>query len=369
MDLIDRLKELSTKASKILDQLDTEEATKNALIMPLINAIGYNVFDPTEVVPEYTADVGTKKGEKVDYAILNNGTPIILFECKSSQVDLDKEHASQLYRYFSVTDARFGILTNGITYRVFSDLESPNKMDSRPFFEFSLLNINEEVADQLKRFAKETFDLESILATASDLKYTKGIKRSLLEEWTNPSEDFVRLFASRVYQGRITQSAREQFTQIVKKAFHSFVNDRINERLKSALSNSSDAPDDLKTPPQEESLPKNEENEDNGIVTTEDEIEGFYIVKSIVREAVDAQRVYIRDTLSYCGILLDDNNRRPICRLYFNSPQKAIGIFDSKKNITRYKIDNVNDIYHYADELKRTALQYDGQGGNTPSEE
>lgn len=208
MDLIDRLTELSKTASRVIDQLETEEATKNALIMPLINALGYNVFDPTEVVPEYTADVGTKKGEKVDYAIMREGAPIILFECKTAGADLDKEHASQLYRYFSVTDARFGILTNGVNYRVFSDLESPNKMDSRPFLEFSILDINDDVAEQLKKFAKATFDLEDILSTASDLKYTKGIKRALMEEWTNPSEELVKLFASRVYQGRMTQTAK-----------------------------------------------------------------------------------------------------------------------------------------------------------------
>ncbi|NLE38033.1 MAG: restriction endonuclease, partial [Pirellulaceae bacterium] len=343
MDLIDRLKELSSHAHKIVDQLETEEAAKNALVMPLINALGYNVFDPTEVVPEFTADVGIKRGEKVDYAIMREAAPVILFECKGVRADLDKEHASQLYRYFSVTEARFGILTNGIVYRVFSDLDSPNKMDSRPFLEFSLLDITEEVAEQLKKFAKELFNVDNILATASDLKYTKGIKRTLLEEWANPCEEFVRLFASRVYPGRMTQAAKEQFTGIVKRAFHGFVNDRINERLKSALSGEMETKTTSEQPqPPEDGLSK---PGDDGIVTTEDELEGFYIVKSIVREVVDVHRVFMRDTKSYCGILLDDNNRKPICRLHFNSAQKAIALFDANKTVIQHKINDVNDIY------------------------
>jgi hypothetical protein len=238
MDLIDRLKELSARKSKQISHLETEEATKTALVMPFINVLGYNVFDPTEVVPEFTADVGTKKGEKVDYAVLSDGKPIILFECKSARTDLDKEHASQLYRYFSVTEARLGILTNGVIYKFFSDLEEPNKMDSRPFLEFDLFDVNERVVEELKKFAKESFDIENILSTASDLKYTKGIKRILAEQWMNPSEDFVRLLATRVYSGRMTQTVKDQFTEIAKRAFQEFVNDRINERLKSALEGS-----------------------------------------------------------------------------------------------------------------------------------
>jgi predicted type IV restriction endonuclease len=122
MDFIDRIRELASRAPKQLPHIQTEEATKNALVMPFIGALGYNVFDPTEVTPELTADVGIKKGEKVDYAILQDGQPIMLFECKWHGAELKDGHASQLYRYFSVTHARFGVLTNGIIYRFFTDL-------------------------------------------------------------------------------------------------------------------------------------------------------------------------------------------------------------------------------------------------------
>jgi len=233
MDFADRLRELVVRLPSQLEHLQTEEATKNALVMPFIAALGYDVFNPLEVVPEYTADVGIKKGEKVDYVIMRDGRPSILVECKTAGTNLDQAHASQLYRYFSVTDARFGVLTDGVEYRFFSDLESPNKMDERPFFEASLTQLADRQIAELKKFTKDAFDLDNILSTASDLKYTKGIKRALAEEWVNPSEDFVRLFAGKVYSGRMTKSAREQFSLITKRAFQEFVSDRVSERLKS----------------------------------------------------------------------------------------------------------------------------------------
>src|SRR4051794_35249800 len=149
MDFADRIRELSGQILKQSAIIQTEEATKNAMVMPFISALGYNVFDPQEVTPELHADVGLKKGEKVDYAILKDGKPIILFECKWHGADLNKEHASQLYRYFSVTEARFGVLTNGIAYRFYTDLEAQNKMDSKPFFEFNMANYRDQDIEEL----------------------------------------------------------------------------------------------------------------------------------------------------------------------------------------------------------------------------
>ncbi|HUT95120.1 MAG TPA: type I restriction endonuclease [Thermoguttaceae bacterium] len=357
MDLIDRLRELSARKAKQIELLQTEEATKNALVLPFITALGYNVFDPMEVVPEYTADVGTKKGEKVDYAIMRDGKPIMLFECKCVHTDLDKEHGSQLYRYFSVTDARFGVLTNGVIYKFFSDLEEPNKMDSRPFLEFNLFDFSEQVVEQLKKFAKDSFDLENILSTASDLKYTKGIKLILAEESANPSEQFVRILAGRVYCGHKTQAVMDQFTEITKRAFHEFVSERVTERLKSALEEpGSQLPE---RPPGGESG-EVEVAPTSKIVTTQEEIEGFYIVKSILREVVEPKRVFMRDTIRYCGILLDDTNRKPICRLWLNSPEnKCLGLFDENKEETKHPIEDVNDIYKFADELRKRVLLYE----------
>ncbi|MCB0110730.1 MAG: type I restriction enzyme HsdR N-terminal domain-containing protein [Caldilineaceae bacterium] len=354
MDFIDRIRELGARIPKQLELIQTEEATKHALVMPFISALGYDVFDPTEVVPELNADVGTKKGEKVDYAIRKDNQIIMLFECKAANCDLGSAHASQLYRYFSVTEARFSVLTNGIVYWFYSDLDAQNKMDSKPFFEFNMLDIREQDVEELKKFTKPAFDLDGILTTASELKYTREIKRILAEQLQDPSEDFVRLFGVQVYQGRMTQSVKEQFTEMTRRAFRQFINDRVQERLKSALASES-------TPVEQMPAETDEGNTDtNGkVVTTPEEWEAYYIIKAICSQVVEPERVAIRDQQTYCGILFDDNNRRPLARLWFNTSQKYIGLFDGEeRQEQKTPIAKISDIYQFADRLKATATNY-----------
>jgi len=352
MDLIDRIKEIATRIPKQISHIQTEEATKNAFVMPFIGALGYDVFNPLEVIPEFTADTGSKKGEKVDYVVKKDNDIIILIECKWSGAELHINHASQLYRYFSVTEARFAILTNGINYQFYSDIDEPNKMDSKPFFEFNVLHFEDHQINELKKFTKSAFSLDDILTTASTLKYTSAIKKILEEELQSPSEPFVRFFASRIYDGRITQSVMEQFTQIVKVARNQFINERLNERLKSALSANESANN---TEPEKNAI--GAENESSEIETTQEERDGYNVVKAILREVIDVRRVHMRDAKSYCAILLDDNNRKPICRLHFNYKQKYIGVF-SGKNEERLEIDDVDDIFKHADRLKSVVQEY-----------
>ena len=372
MDFIDRLREISVRIPKQLEFIQTEEATKNALVMPFLSALGYNVFDPTEVTPELNADIGVKKGEKVDYAILREGKPIILIECKHHSVDLSHAHASQLYRYFSVTDARFSLLTNGITYWFYTDLEASNKMDSKPFFEFNMLDIREAAVEELKKFSKSAFDLENILTTASQLKYTREIRRIIIEQMQEPSEEFVKFVTAQVYSGRMTQPVREQFAQLTKLAFKQVINDQINDRLKNALAteNGTNGASDSAVPPVDSTAGTNGDATTDIIITTEEEIEGYHIVRAILRQVVDVKRIAMRDVQSYCGILLDDTNRKPICRLHFNRVQKYIGFFEGqtdngKESLKeeRLPIQGVDDIYKFADQLKATVNYYENVMG------
>ena len=365
MDFIDEIRELAERALDLKDVLETEEATKNALIMPFIRLLGYDVFDPCEVVPEYTADVGTKKGEKVDYALFKDSSPVMLFECKAAGVDLDSSHASQLYRYFSaVQAARFGVLTNGIAYRFFSDIEAENRMDDKPFLELNLLDIRESLVNELKKFVKENFDVDRILSTASELKYVREIKHILAAEYELPTEDFVRFCIANVYSRPKTQTVIEQFAHITKRAFHQFVNDHLNERLKSALGGEV-APVSPPDPGQQNGAQDDDDDRegDEKIVTTEEEWEAFFAVKSILYGVVDLSRVTMRDRISYCGILLDDNGRKPICRLHFNRSQKYVEVFTfdgTDRQDDRVLIDSIDDIYQYADRLKSICQAYDG---------
>lgn len=352
MDLIDQLRALSTRIHATKGLIQTEEATKNAMVMPFIQALGYNVFDPTEVTPELCADVGLKKGEKVDYAILRAGKPIILFECKKSGGDLNIHHAGQLFRYFHVTAARFGVLTNGLVYRFFTDLEQPNKMDEKPFFEFNILDFKDRDVDELKKFAKALFDVETILTTASELKFTRTIQNRLVEWMINPSEEFVRLLAADLLGGkRFTPQVKDQFTLITRRAFEQMLGERINERLKGAMTK--EAP--LQAAASD--VPSAERIDESEIITTPEELEGFHIVRSILREVVSSQRVVMRDALSYCAILLDDNNRKPICRLRFNNAGKlAIGLFNDKKEEERFSLTHLDSLYDHAEQLRATVL-------------
>ena len=241
MDFIDEMKQLAQRIGKIKDTIQTEEATKTSMIMPLFQILGYDIFNPLEFVPEYTADVGIKKGEKVDYAIMDEeGKPMILIEAKWCGENLDK-HGSQLFRYFATTKAKFGILTNGIVYRFYTDLEEPNKMDEKPFLELNMMDIKDSIIPELKKFQKANFDVDTILTTASELKYNRQIKQLLAQQLAEPTDEFTSCLISEIYTGRKTQKILDDFRNIVKKSFNQFINEQINDRLKSALG-SEDAP-------------------------------------------------------------------------------------------------------------------------------
>ena len=355
MQFEENISALAAKLDQQKSLIQTEEATKTAFIMPFIqNVLGYDVFNPAEVVPEFTADVGIKKGEKIDYAIVKDGQVQILIECKKVGDELSPKHASQLYRYFGVTTAKIAILTNGQIYHFFTDLDSTNKMDERPFLVLDLLDIDEHAIPEIKKLTKPAFDVESIVSAAGELKYVSQIRRVLAAQLKTPDDDFIRFFASRVYDGVITQKIREQFSELTLKAIRQFLNDQINERLKSAISLK---PQQTSAAPAEHDN-DHSDNDDDGIITTAEEIEGFNIVKAIVRTTVDASRVTPRDTKSYFGVLLDDNNRKPICRLHFNRNQKYLGILDDAKKEVRHPIESLDEIFNFSAELIETVESY-----------
>ena len=354
MDFIDQVRALSSRVALAKDMLQTEEATKNAMVMPFIQLLGYNVFDPQEVTPELIADVGTKKGEKVDYAVLRDGRPIMLFECKKSGGDLHINHASQLFRYFHVTEARFGVLTNGIVYRFFTDLEKPNKMDDKPFFEFNILEFREQDVDELKKFAKTIFDVETILTTANHLKYTRAIQNTLSEWMNNPPEEFVRLASAEFLVGKHFKNAvKDQFTLVTKQAFQQLVGDKINERLKRAITPEASLP--LTMPPAAEAQPA----VDGVFAPSEIELEAFQIIRAILRPIVKPGRIFLRDAASYCAILFDDNNRKPICRLRFNNESKlVVGLFGADKEEERIGIGSLDQLFDFDEKLKACVDSY-----------
>lgn len=359
MDFERALQAIADRYEVAKEILQTEEATKTSLVLPMIQLLGYNVFDPLEVVPEFTSDIGTKKGEKVDYAINYAGQPALIFECKKSGADLKINHASQLFRYFHVTSAKFAVLTNGTVYRFFSDLDEPNKMDSIPFFEFDLLDFTSRDLEQLQKFSKSTFDVDAIVSVASELKMTRHIKTTL-STWINePSDEFIKLAAGELLNGkRFTPAIRAQFFDLTKNAFQSIIYDELNSRFKKALGQPTGSTIMSETPI-EERASDGASIQSKDIITTQEEIEGFFIVKSLLRKTIDVKRVVMRDAQSYCAILLDDNNRKPICRLRFNNPNRLVlGLFNGKDE-EKIPLESLDDIYHYRDKIRWTAESYD----------
>lgn len=349
MDLATRLAELQKRTLEHREVLLTEEAAKTALIMPFIQALGYDVFNPSEVVPEYTADVGTKKGEKVDYAICSAGKVTILIECKPPSSELNVNHASQLFRYFSVTDARLAVLTNGVVYQFYSDVERPNKMDDKPFFTFSMEVIRPADIKTIEKFAKATFDIVKIVQEAGNLKLQSLLRAEIEKEIAAPSDEFVRMMARRVYEGNATAAVKENIGKLIVNSFATLLRDLVNERLSSAINATNPHIPDVDLPA------ANPE----AVVTTAEEISGFRVVQAIASRLVQPKRIVMRDAKSYCAILLDDNNRKGIARLHFNSHTvKHFGVF-SGRDETRHLIGDVTDIYQFSDQIETRLRELD----------
>ncbi len=353
MDFNEQVKQLANRVKTLKDSITTEEATKMSLVVPMFQLLGYDVFNPNEFCPEFTADIGVKKGEKVDYAILENGVPSILIECKSCTEALER-HASQLFRYFSTTKAKFGILTNGIIYRFFTDLEESNKMDLVPFLELNMLNLKDAGINELKKFCKDDFDKEKIFSTAEELKYTSLIKEVLAKELENPSDPFVRFILSDIYDAPKTQKIIDKFTPVVKRSFSGFINDIVNQKITSALSK--EEPDTNSS--QGSATETDMQVTTSKIVTTDEEIEAFYIIRGILAGIVPIENIVHRDTESYFGILYQDNNRKPICRLDLDKKNKQLLIPDKDKKFERFYISSLNDLYQYKEQLIAVVNRY-----------
>lgn len=352
MNFDDQIKSFSERTKILKDNIFTEEATKTSLIMPLFQMLGYDVFNPNEFMPEYVADVGIKKGEKVDYAILIDGEPVILIEAKSVNEVLTK-HDSQLFRYFATSKAKFAILTNGITYKFYTDLEEKNKMDENPFFEVNILDLKDIQINELKKFHKQNFSIEKIITTASELKYLGLVKNFFKEQFNSPSDDFIKfILSSGVYDGVKTQNVIDKYSPIVKKSLNQYINELVNERIQNAL-NKEDIKEAENTPEEDEEQSENE----CLIVTTEEEIESYYIVKSILRETIEANRISFKDTYSYFGILVDNKVTRWICRVYLRENVKYVVIPNPDKENIRYDIHSVDDIYNLSAHLINRTIE------------
>lgn len=361
MDFVDQLKQFSKRVDSLKGSLQTEEATKTALIMPFFAMLGYDVFNPDEFVPEYTADVGIKKGEKVDYAICKDGQPVILIECKAITEKLDK-HDSQLFRYFGTSSAKFAILTNGQFYRFYTDLDNPNKMDEAPFLTINILNIKDNQVPELKKFCKSSFDVDSIFSAASDLKYAQDFKATFTAQLESPSDEFTKFFLQGCYHGAKTQNVVDKFRPVLRKALNDLISEMMNDKIKVALGGDGGSISAPSTEPKAEPVPAPVEEMPEiripNIVTTEEELEAYFIIKTLLSDVVDMHDITYKDTESYIGILYKGNIRKWICRLKLTDNIKTLILPDENKRDVKFSLSDIYDIRDYKDQLVEVLKRY-----------
>lgn len=348
MSLEQALSSLAARVRELKSLIETEEATKTAFIIPFISTVlGYDVTDPREVIPEYTADVGVKKGEKVDFAIKSGDDFHFLIECKKVGEPLNLDHANQLVRYFNVTDTEFAILTNGEVYQFYAQLDAANRMDEKPFMTLDLNNIDARQYPHLEMCTRKHFNPQALAANAEELKYIAELKKLIAHQFQEPNPEQVKLLAGTVSTKRMTSANLEYFTRLVNTASSQFLKDEVNRRLRSAQDY-----DDPRPAPEDAPEEVSEPTETSEIHTTEEEIQGHAIVRAICCSEVPAQEITMRDAKSYCAILFQDNNRKPITRFYFDRKVPRISIFTPEGEQESFDLESVEDIYRHAELLR-----------------
>jgi hypothetical protein len=352
-----KIEELQKRVSNLKNNIKTEEATKNALILPFFQILGYDVFNPMEFTPEFIADVGIKKGEKVDYAIITNNSPSILIECKSINEKLNN-HDSQLFRYFGTSSSKFGILTNGIEYRFYTDLEEPNKMDTKPFLIVNIEKLKENSIKELFKFKKENFDVDNISSSAYELKYMNLIKTFIEKQLEEPKEDFVKYLLTEVYDGVKTKTIIDRFTPTVKNTLNILINEKVTDRLNAALNSSSSSnsssSNKIIVEEKDEEVIKPSKKED--IVTTPEELEAYSMTKVIASQIIDSDRIFYRDNRSYFNILLDNNIRKWTMRIYITSSKSEFVLNDDDKTVVKF--DKPIDILKYKEPISKVFKKF-----------
>ena len=360
------IKEFSKEIKSKKEHIDSEETTKIALIIPFLRLMGYDTANPAEVRAEYTADIGTKQGEKVDIAILEEGQPLVFIECKQANSELTNKHISQLYRYFSITDIQIGILTNGIQYKFFTTGEDNSRMAEKPFLDVDLENLTKKDIKELEKFIKTNFDVSEIVTRADYLKYRNLTKKALLDEFDDPSDEFIKAIGKQVYDGILTPRIKEKIGTIISSVIVEIINEKVEKRLADAMDNA--GKEDNLSPVKEEDLEEDisNDNVDDDVVTTDEELEALYIIKAIASDVTDSERIAIRDRKDYCNILLDDHKNYPIVRLHFNYKNiLRIELFDKvekghsgMKMGDKVDIEKVSDIYDYKERILNIIKKY-----------
>jgi predicted type IV restriction endonuclease len=345
------LRHLAEQVRKRQANIKGEEATKQALVLPFLQVLGYDVYDPTVVVPEYVADFAKKKSggpcEKVDYMLQKNGVPAVFIECKAVDAPLPN-HDAQLARYFNATPAvKLGVITDGVHYRFFTDLREPNMMDAAPFFEFNILSFGDREVENLSRYTLDSFQFDAVQSHAQDLLFIEKVTGLINELLRNPSEDFVRFLLKdlNLVQGNLTAKVVERFVPIVKKAIQTTLVEMMTKSLRHEIAQPETPPAPAVValtppapsvaarvaPPPRVTVPAEETSGEAApaagkVETTEEELALFELTKAICAESATAKSALAyKDTVTYFGVNLGRVTRW-FLRYYGNGAKKFVVI-------------------------------------------
>ncbi len=344
-------------------QCATEEAAKHALVLPFLHyVLCWNIFNSFEVVPEFVADIGLKKGEKVDYALFKEGKLAFIMECKMPGAKLERDHSSQLFRYFTaLTACKIAILTDGIRYLFYTDSDNPNVLDDSPFFVIDFTKPELIMIEELKHFTREFLNLDNLAETANHLKYSESVKAYLVRQLETPTDEFVRLLINASdANAKVTTKNIDIMRGIVRKSLHNLIQNKVHQALKTSQSGAAQEQHSLEVNNGAVSSEASNQaaSAAKEIVTTAEEWEGFYTVRALLYDVVKPERVQPKDTLNYFNVLLDGNTKQQICRFYFNTPKKYLGLFtedgEQKKEIT-----SLADLYLHKQAFEYAAAMHD----------
>lgn len=297
----------------------TEETTKQALILPMLDILGFSPFDPTKVKAEYSADLnGIKAGERVDYALFVDGSPVMFIEAKSCKERLSN-HASQLARYFNATpEVKISAITNGIEWRFFTDLNTANVMDSSPFFTVNMTSLKDADTEKLANFRADQFQPDRIKTFAEERIHVEAFTTVINQFLREPDQEFVKFVAVRAnLTPKLTAKFLETMTPIVKQA----VAAAISGMVVSGLS--------LPAPQTQPELIKDEDadwiNQNNEkIITTPEERKLAEIVKEILDGKTNKDDIVWKDTESYFTLLYQGKVNRWLLRYHGNRKKPLV---------------------------------------------
>lgn len=314
MEFIEKVRNHAKRVMEHKGFASTEEATKTSLILPFLQMLGYDVFNATQVIPEYVADWAEKKGEKVDYTIKVGNKTVMLIECKQVNDPLDVSKENQLANYFHhLQDCNVGVLTNGIVYKFYTDLNAENIMDSEPFFVFDFTSYKEW---QIKRL--EMFSLENITKTDeinNDIIKTRNfvaVTRFLKKEMSEPSDELIKLAIKQMpFIKKASEPIIEEFKDHFKKAHLQNQQDYFDAQI-SRLKEAQQA--------EQEQKPVDSAPAKPTFITSIEELQALAVIKSMLWNIVPAEKICLRDAENHCDISYATTGWPRIVRLYFNDP-------------------------------------------------